>query len=271
MATKSQVFTSSGTFNVPAGVSLVWVTMIGSGGSSGQSAGGWGGGGAGHLCVRYPVKVTPSGTVTVTIGAGGIGSTGPIWLGRAVAGAGNPTLFGSISIDGARVCRATGSGGVNYQGPHGGNGGGPGGGLDAANLPQSHGAFGFGGPGNATNSFRMLGYLSSPVSYGGSGGGQGGSYEVAGSAGEGSGGVAAGGSGGTSGATFGAGGGGGAGTIWGPGGNGSNGVFSGAVPGDNAPATSYGAGAGGAGGNHSSTNVNGSNGADGYCMVEWAG
>ena len=61
-------------WSVPASVSMVYVTMIGGGGSGGgaiaDSTGG-GGGGAGASIVNVPYTVTPSGTVTYTVGAGG--------------------------------------------------------------------------------------------------------------------------------------------------------------------------------------------------------
>jgi hypothetical protein len=64
-----QIFTSSGTFNVPAGVARVKVTVIGAGGNGGNGAGDFagGGGGAGGYVVDY-VAVTPGGTATVTVG-----------------------------------------------------------------------------------------------------------------------------------------------------------------------------------------------------------
>lgn len=56
-----QEFLSSGTFTVPAGVTAVWVTMCGGGGSGGAQYGssGAGGGGAGAYCIQRPVSVTP--------------------------------------------------------------------------------------------------------------------------------------------------------------------------------------------------------------------
>lgn len=67
-----QVFTSSGTFNVPAGVSRVKVTVIGAGANGGNGVGDYagGGGGAGGCVVDY-VAVTPGGTATVTVGTNG--------------------------------------------------------------------------------------------------------------------------------------------------------------------------------------------------------
>jgi hypothetical protein len=72
----AQTFTSSGTFNVPLGVSRVKVTVIGAAGSGGNGAGGvcvevaGGGGGAGGCVIDY-VAVTAGGTATVTVGTNG--------------------------------------------------------------------------------------------------------------------------------------------------------------------------------------------------------
>jgi hypothetical protein len=68
----SQVFTSSGTFNVPAGVSRVKVTVVAAGGNGGTgvvscSGGNGGSGGGGGVIVSY-VGVTAGGTATVTVG-----------------------------------------------------------------------------------------------------------------------------------------------------------------------------------------------------------
>lgn len=68
-----QVFDASATFTVPEGVNWVYVAAVGGGGSG---RGGWysvGGGGGGGGGARGWCAVTPGGTVTVTVGAGGAG------------------------------------------------------------------------------------------------------------------------------------------------------------------------------------------------------
>lgn len=64
-----QVFTTSGTFSVPSGVTKVKVTVIGAGGNGGNAniyvTGG--GGGAGGYIVNH-VSVTSGGSCTVTVG-----------------------------------------------------------------------------------------------------------------------------------------------------------------------------------------------------------
>jgi len=72
-----QVFTSSGTFTIPAGITTVKVTVVGAGGSGGARttntlAGGGGGGGAG---ISYLSNLTPGNTILVTVGAGGAPAT----------------------------------------------------------------------------------------------------------------------------------------------------------------------------------------------------
>jgi hypothetical protein len=65
-----QVFTSTGTFNVPTGVTAVKVTVIGAGGNGGAGNGNGptgGGGGAGGYIIDY-VGVTAGGTASVTVG-----------------------------------------------------------------------------------------------------------------------------------------------------------------------------------------------------------
>lgn len=64
-----QIFTSSGTFTVPSGVTTVYVTGCGGGGGGINT---WGsGGGAGAWCMKVPVTVTPGGSISITIGSGG--------------------------------------------------------------------------------------------------------------------------------------------------------------------------------------------------------
>jgi hypothetical protein len=124
---KSQEFLSSGTFTVPAGITTVWVTMCGGGGSGG----GWGasngaaGGGAGAYCIQRPVSVTPGASVTVTIGAGGASVTSGDAGGSAQVGNdGGATSFGAVSVSGGgggnRV--VNNSGNIVFSGNHAGRG-----------------------------------------------------------------------------------------------------------------------------------------------------
>ena len=102
-----QVFTANGTFTVPAGVTKVKVTVVGGGGGGGGSTssyGGYGGGGGGGgSAIKIISGLTPAGTVSVTVGAGGAASSG------GAGGAGGTSSFGAY-------CSSTGGGGgvANY-------------------------------------------------------------------------------------------------------------------------------------------------------------
>lgn len=125
-----QVFTTSGTYTAPAGVTLLHVLMRpGAGGGGGGGGGGngftgatgggggagRGGGGAGAVqMIRTWISVTPGTAYTVTIGAGGAGGAGG---GAAVSGsagsAGGTTSFGSIVTLGKGTGPSTGGTGGN--------------------------------------------------------------------------------------------------------------------------------------------------------------
>lgn len=108
-----QLFTASGTFNVPTGVSTVYVSMCGGGGGSGGYRGAGGGGAASVF--HQSQAVTPGAAITVTIGAAGTGGVG----------SGNGTAGGNSSF-GAFITTNGGGGGA-YAGGAGGAAGGTGG------------------------------------------------------------------------------------------------------------------------------------------------
>ncbi len=117
MPLKSQAFTASGDFDVPAGVSCLWLKMIGAGACGSVfiiSLGGGvfayvqSGGGSGGLCMGIPVNVTPGATIAITVGTGGAAALYPqntsnfgnrggdsIVSGIRVAGGYPPELFPS--------------------------------------------------------------------------------------------------------------------------------------------------------------------------------
>ena len=72
-----QAFTSSGTFTIPSGVTALKITVIGAqggGGGGSYPTGQYGGaGGAGGTAVQWYTGLTPSGTLTVTVGTGALG------------------------------------------------------------------------------------------------------------------------------------------------------------------------------------------------------
>jgi hypothetical protein len=137
------VFTSSGTFTIPSGKTVVKVTVQGAGGGSGGSTyanqAGVSGGGGGNT-VKYLTGLTPGNTLTVTVGTGGTagssgGSNGGTGVTSSVAsgtqtistvsatggsgGLGNQNGFGSANV-GYYTAGGSGSGG-DYTIP-GGNG-----------------------------------------------------------------------------------------------------------------------------------------------------
>src|SRR6056300_958833 len=178
----SESFTSSGTFSVPSGITSVDALVV-AGGGAGQSkficAGG--GGGAGGGLIFFPsYPVTPSGTLTVTVGCGSAVVPG---------GSGGNALAGQDSVLGSPGDPGLGSGGVltakgggagggcNDANNNGGSGGGGTGTRDACGpvlrgggsaiqptQPGNSGAYGFGNDGGA-------GGTVAPVYMQGAGGG----------------------------------------------------------------------------------------------------
>jgi len=176
----SESFTSSGTFSVPSGTTAVDVLVVGGGAGGGGRLGG--GGGAGGLIFMPEYPVTPSGTVTVTVGCGGTaGQPGPGAPG--IGGSGQDSSFGSPGDPGfsptSEVLTAkgggggTGGGGIVAPGNPGGSGGGGrvssacvGGTATQPTQPGNSGAYGFGNPGGDASA-------SAPIYVSGGGGGAG--------------------------------------------------------------------------------------------------
>jgi len=136
-----QVFTASGTFTVPAGVTKVKATVVGGGGggagtNSGYGAGynGGGSGGAGGAAIGV-FSVTPGTAYAVTVGAGGAGGTG----------ASPPTngTVGGTSSFGSFASATGGGGGINNGGSNAGSAGGAGVG-GTLNVPGGYGTDGQG-------------------------------------------------------------------------------------------------------------------------------
>src|SRR6185312_12441877 len=229
---QTQLFTSSGSFVVPLGITEVLITAVAPGGSGSgiASTSGSGGGGSGEYCIQWPLQVTSLATYTVTIGAAGAA----IASGSASAGNdGGNVSFGSL------LTLLGGKGGGLLQAA------GAGGGVKGAAAIAGAGS---------------IGSSESPLHFGGSSGGAGFNGTSAGFAGGGSAGYSTGGAGGAGVGSNGGGGGGGA-SPWGAGGaGGSNGAGGNAV--------GYGDGGGGASGKSSGNNASGAGG-PGFLLVSW--
>lgn len=127
-------YTTPGTYSfiVPAGVTSVSVVAVGGGGGGGAS-GFSGSGGGGGLSYRNNVSVTAGQSITISVGAGGPGSTFQI-----SSGVGTETGFLNCSASGASV---NGTGGFRTSGDGGASGG--------SGVPTGNSYFGAGGGGAA--------------------------------------------------------------------------------------------------------------------------
>lgn len=181
-----QVFTASGTWTKPAGISKVKVTVVGGGGGGGGGntgdVGGSGGGGGGNA-IEY-IDVTGTSSATVTIGAAGsAGSAG------GSGGTGGTSSFGSfcsatggsggVSNGTTVVSGGSGSGGdININGGYGGAPAGSGTERKYTNTNGGSSLFGFGASTDSSGGDAGVGYGA-----GGSGGIGGGAVGGAGTAG----------------------------------------------------------------------------------------
>lgn len=144
----SQIFTSSGTFTIPAGVTTVKVTVTAGGGAGGAGSSGsnsGGGGGSGSTSIKWLSGLTPGNTLTVTVGTGGAGA--------ANAAGGNGTASSVASGTQTITTISTNFGSGSPQGAPaiaGGNGGAAGTGGDlnlGGTVGGSTEVVGFGGTG----------------------------------------------------------------------------------------------------------------------------
>lgn len=87
-----QVFTSSDTFTIPAGVNAVKVTLVGGGGGGGYDGSYAYGGGGGATAISYLTSLTPGSTIVVTVGAAGTGSSVGTNGGNSVIASGTQTI-----------------------------------------------------------------------------------------------------------------------------------------------------------------------------------
>lgn len=225
-----QLFTSNGTFTVPAGVTSIRICVVGGGGGGG---GGHSGGGGSGFVRTGTYAVSPGQNYTITIGSGGTG--GP-------NGGGAGTNGGSSSFSSLLTASGGNGAGNSTSGGSGGSGGG--GGCNGGNPGGSGGTNGSSGgsctyPGGSGGNFNSLAIFSGGLSLTPGAGGGGGNTSHSG--GGGGGGVA----------------------ISGFATNGADGVNS------NSGKGGRGFGGGGGGGGYNGTYFQGGNGASGVVYVEW--
>jgi hypothetical protein len=162
---RSQLFTSSGTWTAPSGVTQIRVTVIGGGGGGGSynTGGGFDGGAGGYGGIAVGTyTVTPGTSYTVTVGTGGAGGAGA----NSVGSGGATSSFSSL-------ISATGGGGGLTDGTLGANGSGSGGTLRNGSITFVNpgiftGVVRGGGAGTAAVAFSASG--TPGAGYGGGGG-----------------------------------------------------------------------------------------------------
>ena len=186
-----QVFTSSGNFVVPNGVTSVRVTAVGGGGAGGyHSTMPSGGGGAGAQAVGVVSGLTPGQVIAVTVGAGGAAPSA-----YDNGNNGGASSFGSYMTAGggvggnggtaANFANAGGAGGVAYGGQlnitgsigtdsivvacRGGDGGAPGNGRGASGPLSGIAAASYGGGGGGGGCSSGSSPVGSPGGVGGGG------------------------------------------------------------------------------------------------------
>jgi hypothetical protein len=170
----TDIFTSSGNWVCPAGVTSVILFGAGGGGGGGGGYGpinnaGGGGGGGGAKGATIPVTVVPGTTYAVTIGGGGAGGGGG--APGAAGGGGGTTSFGSLA---SFIGGDAGGAGSSVAGGAGGTGDNPGG---------AGGSSGAGAGGSTCRAPAVFGGAGSAAASSSSGGGGGGAGALPGSTG----------------------------------------------------------------------------------------
>lgn len=181
---QAQLFTSSGTFVAPAGITKVFLTgsAPGGGGPGGIGGGGTGnvagGPSAGEYVTRLPFTVIPGNSYTVTIGSPGVGGTGGTSTDGTDGTDGGNVVFDTITLIGGKKGTKSAPG-INTPrsfNAHATNGT-PGTGIQAGGNGGNAGVFNVNGPGGGSNPFGIGGtggIANAGVPYGfGAGGGGG--------------------------------------------------------------------------------------------------
>ncbi|WP_425325402.1 phage tail protein [Pantoea stewartii] len=126
-------FTSNGKFQVPDGVSTVYLSGCAAGGGGGGGGcrtntsefggggGGGGGGGAGQSVIKRAITVKPGEMIDVVIGAGGAGGTTSVNSDGKAGGVGGNTVFGNyLTLIAGQGGDPGGGGSAQYGGAGGG-------------------------------------------------------------------------------------------------------------------------------------------------------
>ena len=171
----SQLFTASGTWTKPEGVTQVTVECIGAGCAGASSSGPAEGGGGGDYARKASIDVSGSSSFSVTVGVSGGAVDSYFDSGFEVYAAGsidryggsNGTSSGDVIYDGGDG----GAGGMN-SGDGGGGGGGGGGGTAAGGFGNDGTEFngGTGGTGGAGGGTWLTGGNGGNGAFGGNGG-----------------------------------------------------------------------------------------------------
>lgn len=146
-----QIFTASGTFTIPTGVTAVKVTVCGGGGAGGGASAtqDGGGGGSGSTGIKWLTGLTPGNTLSVTIGGGGTGAS------AAAGGNGTGSTIASGTQTITSIVTNGGTGGpiaTSGNGATGGDGGaaGTGGDMNLQGTAGSNGSALSGGSGGGS-------------------------------------------------------------------------------------------------------------------------
>jgi hypothetical protein len=199
-----EAFTTSGTFNVPPGVTFVDVLVVAGGGAGGSTTFGGGGGGGGVVFVQN-YAVTPGASIPVVVGLGGSDDNGGdssfgdiVAIGGGQGGTTGDAISGGSGGGGGTdtISAGAGAAGTLGQGHEGGNalaggvpgsGGGGGGGAGGPGENGKSGAGGNGGIGVDMSPYFGVDYGDDGWFGGGGGGGLG--QSLGGKGGGGSGGI----------------------------------------------------------------------------------
>ena len=166
----SILYGTGGTYTwiCPTGITQVEVLIVGGGGGNSDGSTGDKAGGAGGGCIRALLQVNPGTSYTVTVGAGGAGSTT-----AAGTTGGTSSLVGPAAGSAPAVnITATGGTGGNQVGPTGGAGGN----ATINGNTVATGTAGSTATANATNPAIVSGIIFASAVGGGGGGAQTGTY-----------------------------------------------------------------------------------------------